>query len=295
MNTQIITEELKKNGFSINTLLQFENKCCGQLPTCTNSTFLIVVVFEEVSIKVNGIPYKIAPNSVIYVNQGTHIDYPGAVKSGSRIYVITFCHSFFVKSSEDSFLLNSQLFLQDETHICISPFAGTEQDFKQQFLDRLAIYQAKNNGLYNAVAHTYIKILLLEGLFHLQNSSDEREKDFSSLGIINRFKVLLQQQFKVHKHVTYYAKELFVSPRKLSEMAEGVLGRTAKQVIMDKVSQEAVLLLKNSDLTISEISYELGFTDEGNFTNFIKKNTGKTPKMIRLSLLNAASGTQAPV
>lgn len=64
-------------------------------------------------------------------------------------------------------------------------------------------------------------------------------------------------------------------------MTESVFGKSAKQVIIDKMVGEGSRMLKNSNKTISEIAYDLGFNDEANFSTFIKKPTNKNPRMIR--------------
>jgi AraC-like DNA-binding protein len=63
-------------------------------------------------------------------------------------------------------------------------------------------------------------------------------------------------------------------------MTEFVLGKPAKQVIVEKLVSESTKLLRYSNYTISQIAFEIGFTNEANFTNFIKKNTGKTPSEV---------------
>jgi len=64
-------------------------------------------------------------------------------------------------------------------------------------------------------------------------------------------------------------------------MTEYVLGKTAKHIIIEKLIKECRKALNFSNSTISEISYELGFSNEGNFTNFIKKHTGKNPSEMK--------------
>ena len=64
-------------------------------------------------------------------------------------------------------------------------------------------------------------------------------------------------------------------------MTEEILGKSAKQLIIEKVVNESCILLQHSAQTVSEIAYTLGFNDEGNFSNFIKTHTLKSPKEIR--------------
>ena len=64
-------------------------------------------------------------------------------------------------------------------------------------------------------------------------------------------------------------------------MTEYVLGKSAKHVIIEKLIAESKKMLSYTNYTISQIAYELGFSDEGNFTNFFKKHTKKNPSEMR--------------
>ena len=64
-------------------------------------------------------------------------------------------------------------------------------------------------------------------------------------------------------------------------MTEYVLGKTAKHIIIEKLINECKKSLSFSGNNISEIAYDLGFSNEGNFSNFIKKHTGKNPSEMK--------------
>ena len=64
-------------------------------------------------------------------------------------------------------------------------------------------------------------------------------------------------------------------------MTEFVYGKSAKQMIIEKVRFECEKAIKFSNKTLSEIAFDLGFKDEGNFTNFVKKHSGRKPSDMR--------------
>lgn len=91
----------------------------------------------------------------------------------------------------------------------------------------------------------------------------------------------MNKDYRLNKTVKYYADQLHVTPRRLTEMTEKVSGKTPKQLITEKVVQESLRLLRHSKFTITQIAYEMEFNDEANFSNFIKKNLGQTPRELR--------------
>ncbi|WP_419788699.1 helix-turn-helix domain-containing protein [Mucilaginibacter sp. SP1R1] len=53
-------------------------------------------------------------------------------------------------------------------------------------------------------------------------------------------------------------------------------------IISQRVIQEAKILLKQTNWSVSEIAYTLGFDDLAHFSNFFKKQTCFTPLSFRL-------------
>jgi len=65
-----------------------------------------------------------------------------------------------------------------------------------------------------------------------------------------------------------------------------MLGKSAGEVIRDRVILEAKRLLVNLDLTITNIAGKLNFADNSYFTKFFKKYTGQTPEDFRKNTLS---------
>jgi AraC-like DNA-binding protein len=63
------------------------------------------------------------------------------------------------------------------------------------------------------------------------------------------------------------------------------------EIIETRKLIEAKNLLLNSDKTISEIGYELGFNEKSYFTNVFKKKSGQTPSEFREEMKKLLSMT----
>jgi AraC-like DNA-binding protein len=59
--------------------------------------------------------------------------------------------------------------------------------------------------------------------------------------------------------------------------------KTPKQIINERILQEADVLLKNSNWSISEIAFALGFTTVTHFNNFLKKHRKQIPLGFRVA------------
>lgn len=59
------------------------------------------------------------------------------------------------------------------------------------------------------------------------------------------------------------------------------LGISPSQYILNQKIEKGISLLIETEMTVSEISFELGFQSTSNFFNAFKKHTGKTPDFYR--------------
>ena len=77
---------------------------------------------------------------------------------------------------------------------------------------------------------------------------------------------LLHTHYRKQRRVSFYADELSLTPRHLTTVIRLVSGRSAARWIEEYIVLEAQILLRNSPMTIKEITYELGFNDQSLFS-----------------------------
>jgi len=84
-------------------------------------------------------------------------------------------------------------------------------------------------------------------------------------------------------NVAQLADKLNISPQYLSDMLRQHTGQTALQHIHDKVIEKAKELLTTTDLSVSEIAYQLGFEYSQSFSKLFKSKTNFSPLEFRHS------------
>jgi AraC-like DNA-binding protein len=67
-------------------------------------------------------------------------------------------------------------------------------------------------------------------------------------------------------------------------VVKDVLGKTAGDIIRDRIAVEAKRLLTNAEMDVKEIAYDLNFEDPSYFTRFFRKNVGTTPEQFRKTM-----------
>ncbi|HEV2478445.1 MAG TPA: AraC family transcriptional regulator [Puia sp.] len=130
-----------------------------------------------------------------------------------------------------------------------------------------------------------IRIRLLE-LFIVVERNDTRKKGDNNLppqklALVRAFKQIIDKRFRELKLPKEYAEQLHVTPNYLNAVCHELVGKTAGDLIRDRVVLEAKRLLVNADLSITQIAYELNFADGSYFTKFFRKYAGVTPEEFR--------------
>lgn len=82
-------------------------------------------------------------------------------------------------------------------------------------------------------------------------------------------------------HVAHYATRLNTTPQNLNSVCKKNSNLTASQVIAGYIIKEAQRQLFYTPKSVSEVAFELGFSDKSNFTKYFKRYTGITPGEFR--------------
>lgn len=115
-------------------------------------------------------------------------------------------------------------------------------------------------------------------------------KHNSAARVSSLFIELLERQFPIespHQKVELktakdFATRLSVHVNHLNKVLKENTGKTTTELISNRLTQEAKILLKETNWNVSEIAYALGFEELAHFSNFFKKQTSLTPLSFRL-------------
>lgn len=101
-----------------------------------------------------------------------------------------------------------------------------------------------------------------------------------------RFEALIDTRFREHLGVADYAAKLAVSPTHLTRVMRQATGRSASAAIEERLIREARRNLAYSNLSISEVAYQLGFADPAYFSRVFSRATGMAPRAFRTRIEN---------
>ena len=100
--------------------------------------------------------------------------------------------------------------------------------------------------------------------------------------IMRQFMVMLNRgDYRKNREVTYYASELCVTPKYLSEVAKSVSGYGANFWINRYTMLDISRLLRDKNLSFVQISNMFGFSSPAYFSRYVQKNLGLNPTEYR--------------
>lgn len=107
-----------------------------------------------------------------------------------------------------------------------------------------------------------------------------------TLAYVEAFETLVNHNFRQLKRTSEYAEKLNITPNYLNSIVKDRLDLTAEQYIRNRVILEAERLLLNTSLSVTEISFDLGFSDKSHFGKYFRKATGHSPNRFRHKFVN---------
>lgn len=131
-----------------------------------------------------------------------------------------------------------------------------------------------------------IEQLILEeiALLNYKKSINWPQSNSRKIKIASDFLLALEKNYSAEHKVSFYASLLCVSDGYLNKILKEITMKSAKQNIDEYILIQAKILLTNGNLTILQLSEELGFSSPSHFSNFFKKHEGIRPSQFREGL-----------
>jgi len=194
---------------------------------------------------------------------------------GYVVYFKAACFSFFKPDFHKTFplfdVLHANLFQLDHP---------TFQRLAPHFEAVFAAYEGSVKE-----RHMEARAKLLGLLYHLEDFAAEKKKETgpptTQQSLLQKYIQLVNNHYIDKRTVQEYADLLSVTSNHLSQSIKLTSGKNAHAYITDRLASEARSLIQYTDLEITEIAYQLNFSDPANFGKFFKKQTGVSPSEFR--------------
>lgn len=258
---------------------------------CTASEFLEHhrhEYYEIVWLKKGQGIHHIDTESYPYTGSVLFLLSPGQVhrleqKEKAEGYVIKFLPGIFQQQKEATdFLIDRGLFDNIIAHPVIKLTATQYPVFDDLFTKLSIEYNTEEPGR-DEILSSYIKILLT----HIQRLKQQQQNQANHIPepgyeLFRKYKIAVEKNFRSVHAVQQYADMLITQARTLNAVSRKHAGRSAGQLITDRILLEAKRHLHYGSLSMKEISFDLGFDDPAYFTRLFKKHVGTAPYQYKL-------------
>lgn len=247
---------------------------------------LIYVVSGSMEIECEGRMIHLGPEELIVINPNELHSCPH-IETPLKLYCVIF----------DVEILKSRFFDKSESKY-IQPIMQNGILFENQLLKNEVMaahimnvckeLELQGRGYELAVKADilYILVILLRGHVVRILTSSEREAKIKNNGRIRAALDYIDSHYTEEITVDTVAEAIYVSKFYLCKLFKKNLGQTVIEYVHDVRIMAARKLLEQSDDSISQIAYKVGFNDFNYFSRVYKKKMKETPSDTRKKLKN---------
>ena len=282
-NFRIAQEDHDKSDFIANDIILSEKMSMLALNAHPRRmTFILVALCTEgnAQFTIDTQRHDVKKNDIIVISDRHVIDEYVASDDVNGLAMMMSVNFFYevVKDVRDV----SLLFLFSRNHPVVSLNEEEVQTFKQYFY----FLKKKVADNSNNFKRDLVRTLVLAMFYDLSNviyrvQQVENKRQTRADDIFTRFIKLVEENYKRERRVGWYAEQLSITPKYLSETVKSVSKNTPNEWIDKYVTLEARVLLKTSTLSIKEISDELNFPNQSFLGKFFKEHVGMSPSAYR--------------
>jgi len=201
--------------------------------------------------------------------------------SKAKGYILLFTEEFVVSYLDRNSTLKveeifNELLFEQLNHL---PQAELE-DFSIVISQIKAEFNQIGDQYSPAIIRSQLQVLINK-LHRLRSKSSKFRLNTKYISQFLEFQKAVESKCTEHKSVQYYADQLNIIPKTLSNITKAVIGKSPKHFIDEVLILQIKRSLINSDLTIKEIAYNSGFDEPSNLFKFFKRHTEQTPEHFR--------------
>ena len=232
---------------------------------------------------VDGTSYTTKADETVFLSKGIMLQ---VTESSSDLqFTLLFYHSENIRPMLGNTVVTMRLYATIYPKACHIIHTGFEDMLASYARMLQALEQQEDTSPYSAYEE---KLLLLAVTYRLCSifsmSYKVAGKDMArKIEIFESLLKLIEDNYMRERSVAFYADQLCLTPKYLSVMVKSLCGNTVQQLLFKAIIRRSIFLMKNTNMSIQQISYELNFPNASTFGTFFKKHTGLSPKHYRMA------------
>jgi AraC-like DNA-binding protein len=253
-------------------------------PTLLGDHVLLLVTAGHGSVEVDFTAYPCRPGTLVWARPGQVLCCAAA---GGMDAVLVFWSAALP-------LLDGQL-ADDPTGPTHWQLAGEDEDAVINEVSQLVVDTERHavGDLPAELLHHQLAVLTLRIAALGTTVTHTDSESASENEVFQRFRRAVERCHMQTRRVEDYAAMLGCSVRTLTRASLAATGRSAKQIVDDRVALQARRLLAATEEPVAEIGHRLGFPEPTNFGRFFHREAGSSPGGFRAAARSRPGGVPA--
>lgn len=176
---------------------------------------------------------------------------------------------------------NHMVYINRVYKISLGESCAQEIDLYYQLL-RSKLENKRRTPSYS-ILQALLRAMLLDLCNVLEDVDGPVDEQKPSQGkmLFNRFLSMISNNEVKRQPIATYAGELAITPKYLTMLCLKYSDKTASDWVIQYTTEDIRFYLKNSNLSIKEISAKLGFSNMSHFGSYVRKHMGVSPSEFR--------------
>lgn len=265
-----------------------KHECRNYISPNRRDFFKILLITEGIGVFTIGLnTYYIDQPAILFIHPNDIISWKNLSERNKGFYCL-FRKAFLNEHTQLKTAMDKYDVFTDKAKNIISLSQAEAANLESIFI-KLYEEALSGNKFSEDVMQAYLQLLLIESIKigdfpRPDNVSDEYR-------YVHQFFQLLEQETSSINYTTpiriktakEFAAALSVHPNHLNALLKRHTGQNVSTHIRSRLLEETKVLLIQTDWSLQDIGYSIGFADQPNFNLFFKKNTGITPSEFRKS------------
>ncbi|WP_336518045.1 AraC family transcriptional regulator [Pollutibacter soli] len=273
-------------NWSIRVFDRKEHECRNYISPNRRDFYKILLVTEGTGVFTIGLnTYYIEKPAILFIHPNDIISWKNFSQSNKGFYCL-FRKSFLIKHPQLKTAIDRYDVFSDKSKSIIALTQPQASELEMIFI-RLYEEDLSGNKFSEDSMQAYLQLLLIESLKIGNFPKPDVVSD--EFRYIHQFFQLLEEETTNINYTSpirirtakEFASQLSVHPNHLNALLKKHTGQNISTHIRNRLLEEVKILLLQTDWSLQDIGYSIGFADQPNFNSFFKKNTGTTPSEFR--------------
>lgn len=226
---------------------------------------------------IDSVKYVLKPNQIVFLTEMHKVE----ITEVEDVQCIRFNRNFYCIDNHDSEIGCKGVLFFGASQV---PIVNLDESNRKKMEILWTVFKAElesKDQLQLEMLQMLLKRFLILSTRIYKDENQMVNHEETKLDVIRNFSFLVEVHYKTKHTVAEYADLMNKPAKSLTNLFAIHIKKSPLQIIQDRIFLEARRILINSEKSIKETAYELGFEDIQSFSRFFKNKQGVSPKEFR--------------